>query len=66
MDCILAPYFLICLTKALDKANHNTLFDKFYHNFGITGIPLELFRSFLSNRRQFVKLENVKCGLVDI
>ena len=42
------------------------LFDKFYHNFGIRGIPLQLFRSYLSNHKQFVKLENVKSGLVDI
>ena len=42
------------------------LFDKFYHNFGIRGIPLQLFRSYLSNRKQFVKLENVQSGLVDI
>jgi len=46
--------------------NHNILFDKFYHNFGIRGIPLQLFRSYLSNRKQFVKLENVQSGLVDI
>jgi len=31
------------LSKAFDKINHNILFDKFYHNFGIRGIPLQLF-----------------------
>ena len=54
------------LSKAFDTVNHNILFDKFYHNFGIKGIPLQLFRSYLSNRKQFVKLENVQSGLVDI
>ena len=54
------------LSKAFDKINHNILFDKFYHNFGIRGIPLQLFRSYLSNLKQFVKLENVQAGLVDI
>jgi len=54
------------LSKAFDMVNHNILFDKFYHNFGIRGIPLQLFRSYLSNRKQFVKLENVQSGLVDI
>jgi len=54
------------LSKAFDAVNHNILFDKFYHNFGIRGIPLQLFRSYLSNREQFVKLENVKSGLDDI
>ena len=53
------------LSKAFDTINHNILFDKFYHNFGIRGIPLQLFRSYLSNRKQFVKLKNVKSGLVD-
>jgi len=54
------------LSKAFDMINHNILFDKFYHNFGIRRIPLELFRSCLSNHKQFVKLENVQSGLVDI
>ena len=40
--------------------------DKFYHKLGIRGIPLQLFRSYLSNRKQFVKLENVQSGLTDI
>ena len=50
------------LSKVFDTVNHNILFDKFYHNFGIRGIPLQL----LSNRKQFVKLDNVKSGLADI
>ena len=54
------------LSKAFDTVNHNILYDKFYNNFGIRGIPSQLFRSYLSNRKQFVKLENVKSGLVDI
>ena len=54
------------LSKAFDTVNHDILFDKFYHNFGIIGIPLQFFRSYLSNRKQFVKLENVQSGLVDI
>jgi len=54
------------LSKVFDPVNHNILFDKFYHNFGIKGIPLQLFRSYLSNRKQFVKLENVQSDLADI
>ena len=53
-------------SKAFDTVNHNLLFDKFYHNVVIRGIPLQLFRSYLSKRKQFVKLENVQSGLVDI
>ena len=53
-------------SKAFDTVNHNILFDIFYHNFGIIGIPLQFFRSYLSKRKQFVKLENVQSSLVDI
>ena len=48
------------LSKAFVTVNHDILFHKFYHNFGIRGIPLQLFRSYLDNRKQFVKLENVQ------
>jgi len=41
------------LTRAFDTFNH-ILFDKFYHNFGIRGIPLQLFRRLLSNHKQFI------------
>jgi len=54
------------LAKEFDTVNHNILFDKCYHNFGIRRIPLQLFRGYLSNRKQFVMLENVQSGLVDI
>ena len=48
------------VSKAFDTVNHNILFDKFYHNFGIRGIPLQLFRSYLANRKQFV---NSRCAI---
>jgi len=54
------------LSIPFDTVNHNILFDKFYHNFGIRGIPLKLFRSYIPNRKLFVKMENVQSGLVDI
>jgi len=54
---------LIC-QKHLTPLNHKP-FDKFYHNFGIRGIPLQLFR-YLSNRKQHVKVENVQSRLFDI
>ena len=54
------------LSIPFDTVNHNILFDKFYHNFGIRGIPLQLFCSYIPNHKLFVKLENVQSGLVDI
>ena len=65
LDCILRPCFLTCQNH-LTPYNDNILFDKFYHNFDISGNPLQLFWICLSNRKQFVKVENVQSGLVDI
>jgi len=39
---------------------------KINHDFDIRGIPSQLFRSYLSNGKQFAELENVQSGLVDI
>lgn len=47
----------IDLSKAFDMLNHNILFDKLSH-IGIRGVPLQLFRSYLSNRSQSVFCNN--------
>ena len=43
--------------KAFDTVDHNFLLDKLF-NYGITGIALEWFKSYLSNRHQVVKYNN--------
>ena len=55
--------------KAFDTVNHEILLKKLYH-YGIRGLPLNWFTSYLSNRKQIVKLNNItsdqqiiKCGV---
>ena len=47
----------IDLQKAFDTVDHNILFKKLEH-YGIRGIPLTWFKSFLSDRTQFVSIAN--------
>jgi hypothetical protein len=42
------------LSKAFDRVNHNILFAKIQH-YGIRGKALHWFRSYFSNRQQFVQ-----------
>ena len=53
------------LAKAFDSVNHEILLRKLNH-YGVRGKALELFRSYLSGRSQFLKLDNMKSSLIDI
>lgn len=52
------------LTKAFDSVNHSLLLLKL-HNLGVTGVPLEFFKSYLLDRKQNVVVKktfrNTKC-----
>ena len=57
------------LSKAFDTVNHNILLAKLNH-YGIQGTANKLFKSYLSNRKQFVQInehksstQNILCGV---
>ena len=53
------------LAKAFDSVSHEILLRKIHH-YGIRGKPLELFRSYLNSRKQYVKLNGIKSSLIEI
>ena len=53
------------LSKAFDTLDHNTLLSKLNH-YGIEGVPLKLYESYLSNRTQYVEIVDVKSETLSI
>ena len=53
------------LTKAFDTVDHQILFVKLYH-YGIRGVSNKWFKSYLSNRNQYVSINRYDFGLATI
>ena len=58
-------HFSLDLAKAFDSVNHDILLQKL-EKYGIRGLALKLFKSYLSNRSQFGKVDGVKSSLIEI
>ena len=54
-DFVMGTY--LDFKKAFDTVNHSILFEKL-ENYGIRVMPLQLFQSYLSNRKQYVSYNN--------
>lgn len=53
------------MAKAFDTVNHNILLSKLYH-YGIRGTAYNWFKSYLSNRSQYVYVNNVKSNSLPV
>ena len=58
-------YLLIYSQKAFDTVNHSILINKLEH-YGIRGVGLDWFSSYLSNRRQYVSINSATSNYLDI
>ena len=64
------PLFYLDLSAAFDTVDHDILLFRLQQRFGVTGMPLLWFKSYLSNRMQYVSVDGeaslnhaLQCGV---
>ena len=57
--------FFLDFQKAFDTMNHQILISKFKH-YGMRGVPLNFFKSYLENRKQSVSVNNINSDILQI
>ena len=58
-------YVFLDLSKAFDTVDHNILQNKLAY-YGLNGLALHLFKSYLQNRKQFTEIEQINSDILPI
>ena len=57
---------MLDLSAAFDTVNHKILLERLEHNIDISGVPLQWFKSYLSNRSQRIAVQGKLSRLFDL
>ena len=57
---------MLDLSAAFDSVNYNILLERLEHDIGISGVPLQWFKSYWSNRSQRIAVQGKLSRLFDL